>query len=79
MVICRQRPESAKGVFFMSLEDEFGMVNIVVMPDLYETNRILMTASPALRVAGVLELDQGVFNVLGKRFKPLGITSSTSP
>ncbi len=75
LVICRQRPESAKGVFFMTLEDEGGMTNIVVMPDLFDRHRVLLATAPALLIRGRLEQQQGVINVIGwhfERLDPLG-------
>jgi len=78
VVICRQRPESANGVFFMSLEDEYGMTNVVVMPDLFDAHRVMLTTAPVLVVTGILELDQNVFSVLAKRFAPLEVTRPVS-
>ncbi len=75
LVTCRQRPGSAKGVFFMTLEDEHGMVNVVMMPDVFERQRVLLAGTSAMVVEGVLEHEQSVINVLGTRFyrlKPRG-------
>jgi len=71
IVTCRQRPASAKGVLFMTLEDEDGMVNVVVMPDVFQQKRLLIATTPALEVTGTLEHQQGVLNVLGTGFVPL--------
>jgi error-prone DNA polymerase len=71
IVTCRQRPGSARGVLFMTLEDEDGMVNVVVMPDVFQRNRLLLATTPALEVTGTLEHQQGVLNVLGAGFVPL--------
>ena len=71
VVVCRQRPASAKGVFFLTLHDEHGMVNVVVMPDRFEAHRQLLLTSPGLLIAGILEQEQGVFNVLAKEFQAL--------
>jgi error-prone DNA polymerase len=71
LVICRQRPGSAKGILFMTLEDEQGMINVVVMPDLFQKNRILLATARALIVHGVLENHQHVVNVLAKSFEAL--------
>jgi error-prone DNA polymerase len=76
-VICRQRPGSAKGVFFMTLEDEFGMINIAVMPPVFERDRTLLATSSALIVEGILERHQGVIGILGSKFKQLD--SSEAP
>ena len=71
LVTCRQRPASARGVFFMTLEDEHGMINVVVMPDVFERQRVLLAGTSAMVVQGVLEHEQSVINVLGTRFYPL--------
>ena len=71
LVICRQRPGSAKGVFFMTLEDEHGMANIVVMPDLFERDRVALVTTSTLIVHGTLERHQRVINVLAHRFEAL--------
>ena len=70
-VICRQRPGSAKGVFFMTLEDEFGMTNIAVMPDRFEKHRQLLCSASALIITGKLEHHQNVIGVLGLEFMAL--------
>ena len=72
VVICRQRPGSAKGVLFMTLEDEDGMTNVVVMPDVFAANRLLIATASALEVVGTLERHRGVLNVLGAEFVALG-------
>ncbi|MEC9073325.1 MAG: error-prone DNA polymerase, partial [Myxococcota bacterium] len=79
LVICRQRPGSAKGVFFLTLEDEHGMMNVVVMPDLFEDNRMLLVTAPALLIEGALEHLQGVRNVLAQRFEALASETQTVP
>ena len=71
LVICRQRPRSAKGMLFLTLEDEHGMMNVVVMPDLFERHRLLLATEPALMVRGVLERHQNVIHILAQHFTPL--------
>jgi error-prone DNA polymerase len=68
LVICRQRPSTAKGFCFITLEDETGLVNVVVTPQLFEANRRLIVRSPLLVVRGVLQEEQGVLNVRGRKF-----------
>jgi error-prone DNA polymerase len=68
MVITRQRPGTAKGFVFLTLEDETGLVNVIVNPAVYERNRRLIRASGALVIEGVLQKDQGCIDVLAKRF-----------
>jgi error-prone DNA polymerase len=59
-VICRQRPGTAKGFLFLTLEDETGLVNVTVRPDLYERSREVLVAEPVLEVDGVLQVREGV-------------------
>ncbi len=68
LVICRQRPATAKGFCFLTLEDETGLANVVVTPKLFEEHKRLIRRSPLLVVGGVLQEEQGVLNVRGKRF-----------
>jgi error-prone DNA polymerase len=62
-VITRQRPGTAKGFVFLSLEDETGIVNIIVQPDLFERRREVCTTSPYVVVKGVLQSITGVISV----------------
>ena len=64
MVVARQRPETAKGIVFMLLEDERGTVNLIVPPPVYERHRAAVRASPLLRAKGRLERREGTINVL---------------
>ena len=54
-VICRQRPGTAKGVCFVSLEDETGISNAIVPPPLFEQVRLTLTAEPFLVIEGVVQ------------------------
>jgi error-prone DNA polymerase len=54
-VICRQRPGTAKGFVFVSLEDETGIANAIVVPQLFEKRRLIITQEPALRITGQLQ------------------------
>jgi error-prone DNA polymerase len=71
LVICRQRPGTAKGFVFLTLEDETGMVNVVVTPRRFEQQALLISTNPLLLVRGVLQIEQGVINVRGERFRAL--------
>jgi error-prone DNA polymerase len=59
-VICRQRPGTAKGFLFLTLEDETGLVNVTVRPDLYEREREVLVGEAVLEVDGVLQVREGV-------------------
>ncbi|HWZ60751.1 MAG TPA: error-prone DNA polymerase [Gemmatimonadaceae bacterium] len=74
LVICRQRPGTAKGFVFLTLEDETGMVNIVVTPRRFARDAALITRSPLLVVHGVLQVEQHVIHLRGDRFTPLDDT-----
>ncbi len=71
LVICRQRPGTAKGFVFLTLEDETGHVNVVVTPKRYEPQALLIARSPLLLVRGALQVEGGVVNVRGKEFQVL--------
>jgi error-prone DNA polymerase len=71
MVITRQRPGTAKGFVFLTLEDETGLVNVIVKPAVYERNRRLIRSATALVIEGTLQKEQGCVDVLAKRFWPL--------
>ena len=68
LVICRQRPATAKGFCFVTLEDETGLANVVITPKLFAANARLVRRSPLLLVRGVLQEEQGVLNIRGRRF-----------
>jgi error-prone DNA polymerase len=67
MVITRQRPGTAKGFVFLTLEDETGIANIIVRPDLYEKERITLVESPFLIVEGILQNEDGVCSIRAER------------
>ena len=64
MVVARQRPETAKGITFVLLEDERGTVNLIVPPPVYERCREAVRSAPLIRARGKLERREGVVNVL---------------
>jgi len=59
-VICRQRPGTAKGFMFLTLEDETGLVNVIVRPDLFHQERSVLVGAPVLEVDGVLQASDGL-------------------
>jgi len=59
-VICRQRPGTAAGFLFLTLEDETGLVNVIVRPDLFQRERAVLVAEPLLEVDGVLQATEGL-------------------
>ena len=59
LVICRQRPGTAKGHCFISLEDETGIANLFVKKELFEVNRLLINSEPFLMAEGRLQISEG--------------------
>jgi len=70
-VIARQRPGTAKGFIFLSMEDETGIANVIVTPDLYERERMTVVRSKFLSVEGVLQNQDGVVHVKAMRLDVL--------
>ena len=70
-VIARQRPGTAKGFIFLSMEDETGIANVIVTPDLYDRDRLLVTRSKFLLVEGPLQNQDGVIHVKATRLSTL--------
>ena len=66
-IIARQRPGTAKGFIFLSMEDETGIANVIVTPDLYERERLVVTRSKFLIVEGALQNQDGVIHVKATR------------
>ncbi len=73
LVICRQRPGTAKGFVFLTLEDETGMVNVVVTPKRFERQALMISTTPLLLVRGTLQVEQTVVNLRGESFRPLSV------
>ncbi|HEX5481574.1 MAG TPA: OB-fold nucleic acid binding domain-containing protein, partial [Terriglobia bacterium] len=70
-VICRQRPGTAKGFVFLSIEDETGIANVIVAPDLFQRERVALTQEPFLLVEGVLQNQDHVISIKAERILPL--------
>jgi error-prone DNA polymerase len=70
-VICRQRPGTAKGFVFISLEDETGVANAIVTPDLFERLRLLITEEPFLVIEGEVQNTDNVVLVKARNISPL--------
>jgi len=79
LVIVRQRPGTAKGFLFLSLEDETGISNIIVMPDLYESSRRVLVEEPFLMVDGVVQNQDHAISVKARRVWPLVASGSGIP
>ena len=70
-VIARQRPGTAMGFIFLSMEDETGIANVIVTPDLYERERMVVTRSKFILAEGPLQNQDGVIHVKATRLRPL--------
>jgi len=73
LVVARQRPETAKGFIFVLVEDEAGMVNVIVRPDVYERYRTAVRGEPLLWVRGKLAKDDGTVNVIAEEARGLKV------
>jgi len=70
-VIARQRPGTAKGFLFLSLEDETGIANVIVTPDVFDQNRMVLVSQPFLLIEGTLQNQDNVIHVKAKHIQPL--------
>ena len=75
-VITRQRPGTAKGFVFLSLEDETGVANAIITPDLFHRNRLLLTSERFLAIEGILQNLDNVISVKAERVQPLFVTKA---
>jgi error-prone DNA polymerase len=74
-VIARQRPGTAKGFIFLSMEDETGIANVIITPDLYERERLVVTRSKFVLVEGALQNQDSVVHIKAKRIQPLDFSN----
>jgi error-prone DNA polymerase len=70
-VIVRQRPGTAKGFVFLTMEDETGMVQAIIHPTLYRQHRALIVGTPVLMVEGPLQKQDGTISVKARSFHPV--------
>ena len=78
LVTHRQRPPTARGVVFLSLEDETGMVNVICPPHVWERHQRMATVAPALLVQGHLERSGGAVNLVADALRPLRVAAAVS-
>jgi error-prone DNA polymerase len=83
LVLVRQRPGTAAGVIFMTLEDETGVANIIVWPKIFERLRAIVLGARFVAVTGKLQSEQGVIHIVAERMNDLtsmlGLLSETGP
>ncbi len=71
LLVVHQAPPTAKGMHFLTLEDEYGFINVVVRPHVYERHRRVIRGAVFLLVQGVVERKEGVSNLVAARFAVL--------
>jgi error-prone DNA polymerase len=71
LIVCRQRPGTAKGITFLLMEDERGLANIIVYPQLYQQQRLIVRGEPFLLVSGKLQKQEGTINILAHAIEAL--------
>jgi error-prone DNA polymerase len=74
----RQRPATAGGITFMNLEDETGMINVVISQGLWRLRRVVARTSAALLIRGQIQASQGVVNLVADRLDPLDLRVATT-
>ncbi|MBN2717775.1 MAG: error-prone DNA polymerase [Deltaproteobacteria bacterium] len=80
MVICRQRPSTAAGVVFMTLEDETGFVNLICFKDVFEKYKLIAKTTPILGVTGKVQYQDGVTHLIAEHLWRPGLKeSATTP
>ncbi len=79
LVVCRQRPGTAKGMLFMLLEDETGLVNVIVHPPLYEKRRAVIRGNPFQLITGRLQLREDTVNIIASDIRAIERPSASGP
>jgi error-prone DNA polymerase len=70
-VIVRQRPGTARGLIFMSVEDETGIANVIIMPDIYDANRLTVIGARFILVEGILQNVDNVVHMRAEKIEQL--------
>jgi error-prone DNA polymerase len=70
-VVCRQAPGTAKGHVFLTLEDEQGLINVILRPPVYQRHRQIARLEPIVIVEGTLQQHDGVINVVAEHLRPI--------
>jgi len=78
LVTHRQRPPTARGVVFLSLEDETGMVNVICPPAVWERHQRIAAVAPALLVLGRIERTGGAVNLVAAVLRPLRVGAAVA-
>jgi error-prone DNA polymerase len=78
-VIARQRPGTAKGFVFLSMEDETGIANAIITPQLFGRDHTVVVHHPFLLIEGTLQNQQGVVSIKAERIQPFTIMAAEVP
>ena len=78
-VITRQRPGTAKGLIFMTLEDETGTSRIIISPDFYDQNRLVVLKERFVLVSGIVQNQDNIVHLKARHIQPLTISAATVP
>ena len=78
-VIARQRPGTAKGFVFLSLEDETGIANAIITPQLFMQNRVIVVHQQFLLIDGILQNQDNVISVKAHRIQPFTLARASAP
>ncbi|MFN2516156.1 MAG: DNA polymerase III subunit alpha, partial [Pyrinomonadaceae bacterium] len=78
-VIVRQRPGTAKGFVFLTLEDETGVANVIITPQLFDKYRLILVDHPFLLISGTLQNQDNVISIKAKNVKPLSFNVAAAP
>jgi error-prone DNA polymerase len=78
-VITRQRPGTAKGIIFMTLEDETGTSRVIISPDFYDNNRMVVLNERFVLVSGVVQNQDNIVHLKARRIQPLSISAAQMP
>jgi error-prone DNA polymerase len=78
-VITRQRPGTAKGIIFMTLEDETGTSRVIISPDFYDKNRMVVLNERFVQVSGVVQNQDNIVHLKARSIQPLSVSAATTP
>jgi len=70
-VVCRQMPGTAKGHVFITLEDECGLINVILRPQVYDKYRQIARLEPVIVVEGTLQKHDGIVNIVAQQLRPI--------
>jgi error-prone DNA polymerase len=78
-VITRQRPGTAKGIIFMTLEDETGTSRVIISPDFYDKNRMVVLNERFVQVSGVVQNQDNIVHLRARSIQPLSVSAAPTP